>query len=140
MPPKNRSGRPAFGGKLLAVPTPLPDDDEAQPVEESAPAIEELPLTTPTEPPPAPDLAPVLPEPVLGSLHPDEINAARPSHRPSRERAPGTIRLDDRSGHALWEAYVGAKVQDPFLSYRQFASRVVLDGLAVHRRREKRST
>ncbi|MGH7745241.1 MAG: hypothetical protein ACREQ5_10655 [Candidatus Dormibacteria bacterium] len=136
MPPKNRSGRSAFGGKLLAVPTPLPDDDE-----ESASAAEEVPPTKPTEPPPAPESASVLLEPAPASLQrpPDEANAASP-RRPSRERAPGTIRLDDRSGQALWEAYIEAKVQDPFLSYRQFASRVVHDGLAVHRRRQKRTS
>jgi len=60
-------------------------------------------------------------------------------NRPTRERPPSTIRLDDRAGRELWDAYVKAKTQDPFLSYRQFASGVVLDGLATHRRREKRS-
>jgi hypothetical protein len=135
VPPKNRSGRPTFGGKLLAVPTPLPDDDEAQPVETSTSTVEELPPPAkPTEPtPPLPEHAP----PSLEQT-PDQRHTASLS-RPNRERAPGTIRLNDRAGQALWEAYVEAKIQDPFLSYRQFASGVVHDGIAVHHRRQKRA-
>jgi len=56
-----------------------------------------------------------------------------------RERPPGTIRLDDRAGQALWEAYVHVKTQDPFLSYRQFSSQIILDGLTAHRRRQQRT-
>ena len=123
MPAKSRPGRPTFGGKLLAVPTPLPDD-EAPPLQGSASAAEEPPPAPPTEPTPAPDHA----------------SAAGPSpRRPTRERPPGTIRLDDRAGQALWDAYVEAKTQDPFLSYRQFASQIILDGLTAHRRRHKRT-
>ena len=118
MPAKSRPGRPTFGGKLLAVPTPLPDDpdDEAPPPQDSAPAAEEPLPAQPTEPTPAPNHA----------------SAASPSpRRPTRERPPGTIRLDDRAGQALWDAYVEAKTQDPFLSYRQFASQIILDGLTA---------
>lgn len=115
MPAKSRPGRPAFGGKLLAVPTPLPDD-ETPPPQGSASAAEEPPPAQPPEPTPAPS-----------------------PRRPTRERPPGTIRLDDRAGQALWEAYVQTKTQDPFLSYRQFASQIILDGLTAHRRRHKRT-
>jgi hypothetical protein len=52
---------------------------------------------------------------------------------------PSTIRIDDKAGHQLFEAFVEAKRQDPFLSYRQFASSIVLDGLNMHHRRQKRA-
>ncbi len=63
----------------------------------------------------------------------------RPAARPKAEKqAPGTIRLNEQAGRSLWESYLEAKTDDPFLSYRQFASAVVLDGLASRQRRHKR--
>jgi hypothetical protein len=40
--------------------------------------------------------------------------------------------LSERASEALWAAFVEAKNADPFLSYRQYASRIVQDGLAAH--------
>lgn len=137
--PANK-GRPSFGGQLLTVPTPLPDDDESKPVEKSVSTIEELPPPAKsTEPEPAAE-EPAPPSELTSAVSDEHAVPETRSARPSRERAPGTIRLDDKAGQALWGAYLEAKIQDPFLSYRQFASRVVLDGLATHHRRQKRST
>lgn len=140
MPPKSRTGRPTFGGNLLAVPTPLPDDDDAPPSEDLVGEEPSSPVQ-PVDQTPVPEPVPPQPHPTTAS--PDTPDSARPAsptpNRSTRERPPSTIRLDDRAGRELWDAYVKAKTQDPFLSYRQFASGVVLDGLATQRRREKRS-
>lgn len=58
--------------------------------------------------------------------------AAEPG-RTGRSGPPATLRLNEQAGAALWDAYLAAKQADPFLSYRQFASAVVLQGL--HRER-----
>jgi hypothetical protein len=125
VPPKNRPSRPTFGGKLLATPVPLPDD-EAPPPQDVTPPAE--------EPPPAPAPTPAVLTPASLPQTPDHARPASPRpSRPHRERPPGTIRLDDRAGQALWEAYLEAKTHDPFLSYRQFASGIILEGLTIRR-------
>ncbi len=55
-----------------------------------------------------------------------------------RQGPPSTLRITDAAGEALWAAYLVAKTADPFLSFRQFASAVVLDGLGRATQREKR--
>jgi hypothetical protein len=114
----------AIGG-LLSVPTPLPDDDQAAvaPVEavqtaQEAPAVMEGLPERKNAPAPTP-------EPVRTAEAPAD----------ARKGPPGTIRLNDTAGRTLWEAYLTAKATDPFLSYRQFASEVVAEGLSA---REKR--
>ena len=140
MPPKSRTGRHTFGGNLLAVPTPQPDDD-APLSEDTTPVGEERSPVQRVDQTPVPE--PVTPRPQPTTTSPPTPDSARPTsptpNRPVREHPPSTIRLDDRAGRELWDAYVKAKTQDPFLSYRQFSSGVVLDGLATQRRREKRS-
>ena len=137
MPPSRRSNRGgAFGGSLLAVPTPLPDDEVIPLAAESA---EHAPDVGPRDPE---SLAIALPQrsPALEAQVEDDAqfeSAVRGSA--AGRRPPSTIRLDERAGHPLFDAFVEAKRQDPFLSYRQFASGVVLDGLTLHRRRQNRS-
>ena len=48
------------------------------------------------------------------------------------------MRLSDEAGAALWEGYVRAKQEDPFLAYVDYASAVVTDGLDRERRRRGR--
>ena len=158
MPSRKRGS--AFGGSLLRVPTPLPDDDLA---------AEDIPAEDPPAAPEAPEVSSAPSEPLVepigleslpeGEESELEPNQARPTvsapveaprrasrgsggatpARTGRDRPPATIRLDDRAGAALWDAFVEEKKADPFLSYRQFASGVTLDGLGVRARRQKRS-
>ena len=138
VPPSRRSNRGgAFGGSLLAVPNPLPDDDLIPPAEES-PTQQEFESTTV----PASLTAAHSPSPALEPTAQEEddahpVSALRGSA--VGRRPPSTIRIDDKAGRQLFEAFVEAKRQDPFLSYRQFASSIVLDGLNVHHRRQKRA-
>ena len=151
MPARKRGG--SFGGNLLQVPTPLPDD-EPETVEPSAsqhvgdvvvlapepnsPAVEE------PEPEDLPervvDDVPQAPSKIADRPASKRRGSAAAGDRAARDKPPATIRLDDRAAPSLWDAFVDAKRVDPFLSYRQFASGVVLDGLAVHRRRQSRSS
>jgi hypothetical protein len=139
VPPSRRSNRGgAFGGSLLAVPNPLPDDDLIAPAEESPTEPEfdtdtTVPASLAAAHSPSPDLEPKAQE--EDDAH--AVSALRGSA--IGRRPPSTIRIDDKAGHQLFEAFVEAKRQDPFLSYRQFASSVVLDGLNVHHRRQKRA-
>lgn len=139
MPPRSRTARGAtFSGNLLAVPTPLPDDDEQEPVGEREPANE--------APRPLREALPAQKSETAAKDRPAATEDPTPDGgggqtvhiRPGRDRAPGTLRIDGRAGEPLWQAYIEAKSVDPFLSYRQFASGIVLDGLAVHKRRQKR--
>ena len=139
MPPSRRSNRGgAFGGSLLAVPNPLPDDDLIAPAEESPTEPEfdtdtTVPASLAAAHSPSPALEPKAQE--EDDAHP--VSALRGSA--VGRRPPSTIRIDDKAGRRLFEAFVEAKRQDPFLSYRQFASSIVLDGLNVHQRRQKRA-
>jgi hypothetical protein len=64
---------------------------------------------------------------------------ARPALKEAAaKKPPGTLRLNDVAGGQLWDAFLEAKDADPFLSYRKFASDVILDGLAARQRRAKR--
>ena len=140
MPPSRRSNRGgAFGGSLLAVPNPLPGDDLIPPAEDS---LTEREFDTDTTVP-ASLAAGQSPSPTLESPEAQEEGDAHPvsALRGSAvgRRPPSTIRIDDKAGHQLFEAFVEAKRQDPFLSYRQFASSIVLDGLNVHQHRQKRA-
>jgi hypothetical protein len=141
VPPRSRTARGAtFSGNLLAVPTPLPDDDEQEPVGERAPANEaprplQEALPAQESETAAEDRPAATEDPT-----PDGAGGQTVQIRPGRDRAPGTLRIDGRAGEPLWQAYIEAKSVDPFLSYRQFASGIVLDGLAVHKRRQKRSS
>jgi hypothetical protein len=139
VPPSRRSNRGgAFGGSLLAVPNPLPDDDLILPAEDSPTEREfdtdtKVPASLAAAHSPSPALEPKAQE--EDDAHP--VSALRGSA--VGRRPPSTIRIDDKAGHQLFEAFVEAKRQDPFLSYRQFASSIVLDGLNVHHRRQKRA-
>jgi hypothetical protein len=141
VPPRSRTARgTTFSGNLLAVPTPLPDDDEQEPVGERDPANEaprplREALPTQESETAAEDWPAAAEDPI-----PDGAGGQTAQIRPGRDRAPGTLRIDGRAGEPLWQAYIEAKSLDPFLSYRQFASGIVLDGLAVHKRRQKRSS
>jgi hypothetical protein len=120
----------AIGG-LLSVPQRLPDDEE-EPAPSAAPA-EAAPAAS--EPPP---MAEVLSEAERVTTPAPAAPVDGPPEA-SRKGPPGTIRLNETAGRTLWEAYIEAKTRDPFLSYRQFASEVVGDGLAVRQRRQRRS-
>lgn len=106
MPGKARFGQGSMLG--LGPVAPLPDDDEDVPVPQAPPAAPE----PQAEPPAAPVAA---------------VDAAA-SER-ARKGPPSTLRVNDTAGAALWEAFLVAKSQDPFLSFRQFTSHVVMDGL-----------
>jgi hypothetical protein len=139
VPPSKRRSR-GFGGSLLTTPQVLPDDDEETSAVEltadtrSAPvaAVRSLAEDIPSEPP----AMPRQPEP------PKKERELSPSSEPKQSPAkkpPGTLRLNEVAGPQLWDAFLEAKDADPFLSYRKFASDVVLDGLATRSRRQKRS-
>jgi hypothetical protein len=140
VPPKSRTQRrTAFSGSLLAVPEPLPDDEPTQ-VSSSRQALAAVP-----EPEPPSDKAPTA-MPAEGE-EPNSVPTTKEAPSPpepnqpataKRDRPPETVRLDKRASAELWDVYIKAKKADPFLSYRQFASGVVLDGLAAHRRRQSR--
>ena len=128
MATKKRTG---FGGTLLGTPQPLPDEDDApMPVRAPQPpaaAVEVAEEARAAEPEPEPAPAP-------GSRPAVRQKAAQPPSEaqptpPAAKSAPGTLRLNDVAGAALWAAYLEAKASDPFLSYRQFASNVVIAGL-----------
>ncbi len=102
MPP--RSKRPAFGGSLLGVPAPLPD-------EAAEPAVAE-----PTG------------EPTISSVAAPAPSVAPPV-APGRQMPPTVLRLNHEAAPRLWDAYLVAKRADPFLSFAKFASDVVLRGL-----------
>jgi hypothetical protein len=139
VPPSRRSNRGgAFGGSLLAIPTPLSDDEPIPSAKE--PAAEQAPDAAPrvpdglaVVPQPSPDLEP------KAKKEDDAQSASAEWGSAAGRRPPSTIRLDDKAGHQLFDAFVEAKRQDPFLSYRQFASGIVLDGLTLHNRRQKRA-
>lgn len=142
MPPKSRTQRrAAFSGSLLTVPEPLPDDD---PTQEASP---KQALAAAPEPEPQSDKAPTAVPAKCEEPHSLPTTQEVPSpptpepNQPAtakRDRPPETVRLDKRASAELWDVYIQAKTADPFLSYRQFASGVVLDGLATHRRRQSR--
>jgi len=149
VPPKSRPQRKTgFRGSLLAVPEPLPDDESDDEVisTDPAPAPGQMP-TRQLEPEPTsePDRVSAAPEPQLPggptSIEDDsEPPLEQPESTPAKDkRPPGTLRLNDLAAPQLWDAYLEDKTADPFLSYRQFASRIVLDGLAVRSRRQSRS-
>ncbi|MCA1694816.1 MAG: hypothetical protein LC749_08830 [Actinobacteria bacterium] len=136
-----------FGGALLAgVPQPLADDEEEQIVASRAPEATQA-ASAPAEPAmeeqhQREDDAVIVDirdeEPASATEQPEDANP-RPTARPKAEKqAPGTIRLNEQAGRSLWDSYLEAKTDDPFLSYRQFASAVVLDGLASRQRRHRR--
>jgi hypothetical protein len=130
-----RSGRRSggFRGNLLGVPQALPDDEAT-----TASTTGETPkrgrqdlLTEPTA---RPDTT--WAESSVNDENPDALpKEAEPANAEDvhgrRKTAPSTIRLNDPAGSALWNAYIEAKTRDPFLSYRQFASAVVLHGIAA---------
>lgn len=151
MPANRRRG--GFGGSLLRVPQALPDDDEPTPEpQRTEPDGEDRAEPVVEEPAAEPAAEPELQSEETGSVV--AIEEKRPGPRPARAAAPepsppveeqrgsrkppATIRLNDRAGEALWQAYLEAKTADPFLSYRQFASLVVLDGLAADKKRRSR--
>jgi len=138
VPPSRRSNRGgAFGGSLLAIPTPLSDDEPIpsakEPAAEQADAAPRVPDGLAVVPQPSPDLEP------KAKKEDDAQSASAEWGSAAGRRPPSTIRLDDKAGHQLFDAFVEAKRQDPFLSYRQFASGIVLDGLTLHNRRQKRA-
>lgn len=105
------ASRPRRGNFTSLLSVPTPLPDDDQPEPQAPP-----------EPPAAAERA-----------------APQPARSP-RAHPPSTIRLAAQAGQQLWQAYLEAKHANPFLSYRQFASGVVLDGLAAHRRRQQRSS
>jgi hypothetical protein len=127
MPGKSRG----FGGNLLGgTVRPIPDDDEPTPA----------PTTTP-EPAPAPPAQAEATQQAAPAPRPRAVPDPEPEPTPvsessrARKGPPATIRLNGTAGEALWQAYLEAKARDHFLSYRQFASDVVMDGLIRQKRR-----
>lgn len=150
MPAKNRRRGSGFGGSLLNVPQALPEDDETPepeptPKPASVPSLVPAAVSPVSEPEPEPAPQERL-DARVGSIKTGEddlgvrardVIRAEVREEPAR-KPPGTIRLNDPAGQALWQAYLEAKTADPFLSYRQFASTVVLDGLAADKKRRGR--
>lgn len=150
MPPNRRRGG-GFGGSLLATPKPLPEDEPTTAEEGPADppvALTVAPAATEPEQPAVASAVTAAPEPEVepAALDPEPAPVAVDDPAPEAatqrgrgdKKPPSTIRLDDRAGHPLFDAFLVAKQQDPFLSYRQFASGIVLNGLAAHHRRQKR--
>jgi hypothetical protein len=54
-----------------------------------------------------------------------------------QQRAPTTVRLRQPAANALREAWLEEKHTNVLLSYPEFASEVVLDGLKARKRRRK---
>lgn len=133
MPARSRKG----GFNLLSSPQPIVDDDDD---ETSPPAASGAasPLPKPQvvpEPEPEERKVEAAPKPIAAK--PAAAKSAPSPVRPGVKAPPGTIRLNQAAGTSLWDEYLEAKTADPFLSYRQFASDVVKDGLAARRRRAK---
>lgn len=59
-----------------------------------------------------------------------ETSQPAPAATPRRDTPPATLRLNDEASTTLWRAYLTEKARDPFMSLRQYASKVVLAGLA----------
>jgi hypothetical protein len=57
------------------------------------------------------------------------MQTERSNSATAEREPPRTYRLNDEATDALWRAYLDAKHQDPFLSLRQYLSRIVLDTL-----------
>jgi len=113
--------------KLAAAPEPREREREPEPptpVARPTPAPAPEPEPAPPEETPAPDPAASAPP-----------RAAEGSRR--RQGPPATLRVNDVAGRALWDAFLVEKAQDPFLSYREFVSRVVLAGLGKEKRRRR---
>lgn len=117
MPGKTRFG----SGSLIGPVPPLPDEEE-----EPSP-----PLSLPTPADQGPD--PTSGQPATATAQQAARTPPAEPGRSGRSGPPATLRLNEQAGAALWDAFVAAKQADPFLSYRQFASAVVLQGL--HRQR-----
>ncbi len=125
LPERPRRGR-GFGGSLIGMPSRLPEDDD----EPEAPAPAAIPDRTLAEPEPAP-------EPAAPPRRPATKRATAPRGR-RRESAPQTVRLSGPASSALWDGYLAAKEEDPFLTYVDYASGIVTDGLARDARRRSR--
>jgi len=76
-------------------------------------------------------------QPITGTITwsaaPPDPEHSPPPPRPAgrgRKTPPSTVRLHEEASAALWEAFVRAKQEDPFLTYTAFASGVVEAGLA----------
>lgn len=143
MPPSKRRSR-GFGGSLLTKPQELPDEeDETAQREQTGPSYETSVAAAQSLLDDVETPSPAMP---TQSEPPKEEQDTGPpasvveeKRASSTKKAPGTLRLNEIAGPQLWDAFLEAKDADPFLSYRKFASDVVLDGLAVRRRRQKRS-
>ena len=61
-------------------------------------------------------------------------SAAAASPR-GRQGPPSTLRVNEAAGKALWDGYLAAKAEDPFLSFRSYTSQIVLLGRAAEDRR-----
>ena len=147
----------SFGGSLLSAPTPLPDEDEFEGPTPTSP-VESTEVTPP--PPPLTGHGSSAEEASARvTRDANETSREQPASRapkstPPREAAPAparagtsgrgrqgppqTLRVDDSAGAELWDAFLEEKNVDPFLSYRQFASRVVTEGLRAEARRKQR--
>jgi hypothetical protein len=118
-----------FGSLLNGPPQPLPDDDN--PVVSTDRAAPDPKSERPEQRAEVIDLRDEKP----ASSEPQQVAAASAHALKQEKQAPGTIRLNEQASSELWRAYVEAKAADPFLSYRQFASTVVLEGLRAHKYR-----
>lgn len=129
MPGKNRFG------SLLGPVEPLPDEE---------PPPSRPPTTEPLAAAPAPAVEeaapPAPPTPRAAEPEPEPEPPAPPAPAPERrrERPPTTLRVNKAAAAALWDAFLEAKTADPFLSFAQFTSGVVLDGLQRAEQRAKR--
>jgi cell pole-organizing protein PopZ len=129
---------------LLTKPQELPDDDdETSPEEQADPATSAPVAAVYTVTDHAPSVPPTMPTQSVApeeerepAQEPPQVKEAKQS---PAKKPPGTLRLNEVAGSQLWDAFLEAKDADPFLSYRKFASDVILDGLATRRRRQKRA-
>jgi hypothetical protein len=135
--------RRKFNSLVSGVPQALPDEDEDLAVSPSAETQEDdtagVAASVPERVERAAEVVSIRDEgPAAVQREPEVLDDPAPAIAKPQKPAPGTIRLNEHAGATLWEAYLDAKAIDPFLSYRQFASSVVLDGIAAQQRRKKR--
>jgi hypothetical protein len=133
MQPGERKRASFGGGSLLGPVKPIPDDD--------VPTAEPDP-TPPTVSEPEEEQPSVVPAraPQIDAERAERVRrrGGRPMARRRRgieDEGPATIRLDEGAKAALWESFVRAKQQDPFLTYTEHASAIVMDGIDRERRR-----
>jgi hypothetical protein len=102
------------------------------------PVPEPLPATAPVGPPPEPDVSSAAGAPPAETAMPASVstlptNGKRPAA--ADDAAPRTLRLRPGTAAGLRAAWLEAKRDDVLLTAQDFASDLVEDALARHRRR-----